>query len=369
MPESVTLKTGTGGTDVRDTHAAIRRGLVFLAERQMVQGEFLTYFGAAEDLEQWAIPDAVTFTTALIGTTLLPWREDSVVRSMLEKAAIFLKYQIMSSGTWSYYNKWSKYFTMVSADVDDTACISFFLREMGVPFPDNREMFLDNRNREGLFYTWFVFRFQRSNNPHYWRVVLREFKRPFQTIYFWKKMETSRNGIHPIVNANVLFYFGRDPCTSPVIDWLLAIIAENREVRCDPWYPNPFVVYYAIARNYANGIWELEPARTPICHRITGAVAANGSIGNRPLNTALALTTLLWFHYHGPEIDAAACYLLSSQSATGSWRRQLLISGGPSFALGWGSEEISSALCVEALGFYLRTKTENVPERSWHEMA
>lgn len=357
MQDAAILRTGATEPKTERVDAAIRRGLMFLAERQMLQGEFLTYLGTGEDLEGWAVPDAVTFTTALVGTVLLPWRDDPVVSPMLEKAAAFLKYQIISSGTWNYYAKWSKYFRMVPCDSDDTACISFFLREMGVPFPGNREMLLSNRNPEGLFYTWFVFRFSRSKNINYWKTVLREWKRPLQTLYFWKRMAAGRNTVHPIVNANVLFYLGRDWCTRPVIGWLLKIVAENREATCDPWYHNPFFVWYMITRNYARGIRELRPAGPLIRERILATAEANGCIGGRPLNTALALTTLLWFRCTDPEIHAAARYLLDCQFRRGSWARQMVIRGGASARVGWGSEELSTALCLEALRLYRQMKT------------
>jgi hypothetical protein len=354
--------------DMGATHAAIRKGLHFLAEHQLHHGEFCTYMGGHEDLKQWVVPDPITFSTAIIGTLLLPWKNDRLVRPMLDKAAGFLKYQIMRSGTWSFYTKWSPYFSMVPADTDDTACISFFLREMGVDFPDNRAMLLDNRHRNGLFYTWFTFRFQRSHHTGYWKLVLREFKRPYKMLLFWRKGEAAKNDVDTVVNANILYYLGREWFTRPIIGHLLRIIAENREGDCDKWYRNPLVVYYVIARNYARGIRELRPAAEAIRQRLLRMAKPDGRIGNLPADTALALTTLLWFGCRNPETDAAAAYILSCQNSNGSWARQAMAWAGPSTTIGWGSEEVSTAFCLEALALYRGMEADKT-RTSLREMA
>jgi hypothetical protein len=346
------------------THAATRKGLHFLAEHQLHHGEFCTYMGRGEDLKEWAIPDAVTFTTSIIGLLLLPWKDDPVVKPMLEKAAGFLKYQMMRGGAWSFYTKWNVYFPVVPADIDDTVCVRFFLREMGVQFPDNRDILLDNRNSKGLFYTWFTFRFQRSRNTEYWKLVLRGFKRPYKMLRLWRKGEAAKNDVDAVVNANILYYAGRQWFTRPIIGYLLKIIAENREGDCDKWYRNPLIVYYAIARNYARGIGELKPAAETIRQRLLRLAKPDGRIGNLPADTALAITTLLWLGYRDPETDAAAAYLLCRQNSNGSWERQVMAWSGPSQTIGWGSEEVSTALCIEALALYARMKREKMRETS-----
>ena len=165
---------------------------------------------------------------------------------------------------------------------------------------------------------------------------------------FWRH-EAGRYDIDAVVNANVLYYLGDIEETQPVIEYLLRIIAENREADCDTWYRNPFSVYYFFSRNYYAGISRLEPMRQPVIDRILAQSKPDGRIGETPLDTALAACTLLNFNYTGHALDKAIGFLISSQRETGEWERRILYYGGPKKLSGYGSEELTTGFCVEAL--------------------
>jgi hypothetical protein len=357
-------------TEMKHIDTAIERGISFLAEHQFHHGEFCTYMGAGEALTEWCIPDSSNFSTAVICTFLLPLKDHPSVDVMFKKASSFLRYQMMRGGVWNYFTVWHKLFPICPADADDTACISAFLKEMQHPFPDNTPMLLANRNKKGLYYTWFTLRFNRSRNITYWKLLLRELKHPFKNIYFWYKNEGSKNDIDAVVNANVLYYLGLNEDTAPIVPFLLKIIDNHEETNCDKWYRNPFVVYYAIARNYQKGIAALADAIYPITERILSAVRTNGSIGNSSADTAMAIVTLLNFNHSTIVLENAVAYLLNMQATNGSWERCALSWIGPKQKIGFGSEELTTSLCLEALARYRQLKAqERSIEKALHEVS
>jgi hypothetical protein len=72
-------------------------------------------------------------------------------------------------------------------------------------------------------------------------------------------------------------------------------------------------------------------------------------IGKSIVETALAVSSLLNFNHTCPEIGLAVDFLLRSQNESGNWPRWVFYYGGPKRLSTWGSEELTTALCLEAL--------------------
>lgn len=355
--------------NIDDIDQTINKGIQFLAEHQFHHGQFCIYVGAKEDLNEWCFPESINFSTALIGTFLLPLKGNVLVDTMLKKAADFLRYQMMRGGTWNYFTNLHKLFPLCPVDVDDTVCISFFLKEMGYSFPDNIPLLLANRNKKGLFYTWFTLRFNTSKNSTYWKLLLRELKYPLKSLGFWRSFECSKNDIDGVVNANLLYYLGENEHTTPIIPFLLQIIEEHKEADCDKWYRDPFTFYYFLSRNYYRGISALRPAKESIRQRILGSVHSDGSMGFSVLDTALAVNTLFNFNIEIIEIEQAINYLIKMQDMTGLWARSALYYGSSSKKIGFGSEELTTALCLEALARYRESITkQKTNDKQLHEV-
>lgn len=352
---------------------AIEKGISFLAEHQFHHGEFCVYMGEGDYLEKWCIPDSTTFTSAMIGTLLLPLKEDPTVENMLKKIVPFLQYQKMRGGVWNYFTKWHKLFSICPPDIDSTVCISSFLKDMNAPFPDNISMLLANRNKKGLFYTWFTMRFSlnKYKGVTYWKLILRELKHPIKSMMLWRKGLCKRTDIDIVVNANVLFYLGFNKYTAPIINLLVKTINEEKENSCDKWYKNPFEAYYFISRNYKNGITELDLVRNLITERILASAQDDGRLGISPLDTALGISTLINFNYTNHYVlDKSTDYLIKNQAANGSWRIEALCGSGYVSPVVWGSEELSTAVSLEALALYRKYKAAQItPESFLHEIS
>jgi len=333
---------------------SISKGIDYLYHHQYPNGEFCVYISGDDAMEGWNHPDSSNFGPALIGSSLLFLKEYPKVEEILDKTAAFLRYQMARGGTWHHYTNLHYLRSLCPLDVDDTSCISDFLRKRNIDFPrdDNRALLLANRRKDGLFYTWFTFRFRPNSNKTYWRIALKEFRHPVKSFLFWRSAECGRYDVDSIVNANVLYYLGDQETTQPVIDLLIKLIEEGREGDCDKWYLNPFTAYYFISRNYYAGITKLEPTRKAIIDRIILQFKKDGSFGESVADTALAACSLMNFNYSSSELTKAMQYLIKAQKETGEWERRRIYYMGPSKTVGSGSEELTTAFCLEALERY-----------------
>jgi hypothetical protein len=328
--------------------AGVERGLEFLRRSQLPSGEFKVYMSPDLNLERDCVFDSSPFPAALIAYAL-DSADPAAVGDILDKALGFLLSEMEGPGLWRYWTKRHQGHSAIPHDLDDTACASFVLRRHGVPFPSNLKFIFANRTPEGLFYTWVTARWPLPPVPSYWRVVLGQWLHALKVYYFWKTGEAVRHDVDGVVNANVLFYVGERPETSPVIDYLLDVFRRGEEGRCDGWYANRFMFYYAVSRNFHAGVAALGVVRDESVARIVGAAEPDGSIGGSVLNTALAACALLYWRSSPPELERAVRFLLAAQREDGSWPRAAVYYSGPKKLYGWGSEELITGFCLEAL--------------------
>jgi hypothetical protein len=330
--------------------AGIGRGIEFLRRSQLPSGEFKVFMSPDLSLERDCFLDSSLFPAALIAYAL-GFADPAAVGDILDKALGFLLAEMEGPGLWRYWTKRHQTHSTSPPDLDDTACASFVLRRHNVPFPPNLKLILANRSREGLFYTWLTARWPLPPVPSYWRVVLSQWRHPRRLSYFWT-LEPNRHDVDCVVNANVLFYVGEAPETRPVIDYLLNVLRRGEEGRCDGWYANRFTFHYALSRNFHAGVAALGEVRDESVARIVGAAKPDGSIGDGVLNTALAACTLLYWQSSPPELERAVRLLLAEQRADGSWPRAAVYYSGPEKHYGFGSEELITGFCLEALLHY-----------------
>lgn len=333
---------------------AIERGLTFLHQHQLADGQFASYCAPDPPMQQIWFSDNAVFPTALVAHCLLPATAHPLADEMLTRCTTFFRNQMHYGGLWNHFTDVHRLRPLCALDLDDTACVSAVLRARGVacPVPTNEPLLLLNRNRQGLFYTWFVPRLRWIPSRTYWRVTLAELLRPLETLLYWRSVEASRNDVDGVVNANVLYYLGERPETQPAIDLLLRLIATRQEGTCDLWYRDAMFVYYSFTRCYHAGIRRLEPLRQPIIDRILAQAQPDGRLGNTLADTAWAVCSLLNLGAYPPELAAAVHCIRQAQSPLGEWPRWLLYYGGPKLLVGWGSEEMTTGFCLEALVRY-----------------
>lgn len=337
---------------MKDRISAIDRSLTFLSARQLSSGQFPIQFTAHYKPDVPVIDDSSPFATSHIVYSLgfLP---SSEVQPMLDRAMAYLLSEMTSVGLWRYWNRdavWEgrRIFSFIPADLDDTANHSWLLRRHCIAFPDNRHLVLNNRDTQGRFYTWFVPRLSATAGLRYWRAVLGEVTLARMTI-FWKTTEAAYNDVDAVVNANVLLYLGERPETIPVVEWLARIVEDGREAESDKWYRDIFTFYYALSRCHHVGIHGFAHLRERIRDRLEAEVRGDGSIGENPMQTALALNTLFNMGIDAPFTGPATTHLLAVQAEDGSWPATPYYYGGPQKSVSWGSRELTTGLCLEAL--------------------
>jgi len=338
---------------------AIKKGITYLRQHQFPNGEFCCYIGHEDHLKD-TIPYSTVFPTSLICYSLLKLSHFQEVKEILGLSGTFLQFQSMRGGVWNNFTTWSPLFPLCPADVDNTSCASKVLQATGREYTDNRKILLANRAKSGLFYTWYTLRPNTVQDKNYWMLLLREYKNPIGALLFWHKFECNRNDIDAVVNANVLFYLGLDQSTAPIVKYLLEIIANHKEEDCDLWYRNPFSIYYFFSRIYNEGIKELEPLKQPIIERIVSTVKADGSLGNCVLDTAFGIISLLHLNYQGSIVEQAVEYLMINQGLHGDWPRWAVFYGGPKKLSCFGSEELTTGFCLEALALYQIQNDEGI---------
>jgi hypothetical protein len=235
--------------------------------------------------------------------------------TMTNRAISFLTDEMSGPGLFQYYT--SKNSNSIEFDLDDTACASVALQRSHplVAGGYNVEYFLENRNEAGLFYTWVG-------------------------------EAVPENDVDSIVNANVVLYLGDRDETRSTCRYLIETIESSRESDSYHHYLDDVTLYYAVSRAYAHGASSLSGAREAIIEKVLQLSKDDGSFGDE-LATACAVCSLANFEYDGvTRLRDAARYLEEQQSANGSWRRVAMYFQPGRY---YGSEELTTALCLEAL--------------------
>lgn len=310
--------------------AAIAAGLAFLSRSQRPTGELMVKTWAPARPE-W-VWDPSVFGTALIAQSLIAVPGTEALRS---PACDFIESHRERFGVWRHWTRGHAQFHYVPPDLDDTAMACVALGQNGRPVPRNRALLVANRDPRGLFFSWISLRKRWVPNVAYWWISLVHMRHPVHSIRFYHITPSERWDVDAVVNANVLYYLGRSPETEPVVPFLIRVLREQRETACDKWYDNPFVVWYFFSRALrAAG----EDAAAIVLERLHGAAPQSA------LEHALAMCVQLdWNERPGDELVRA---LLDAQLPTGAWPLAPVYKGRN---VRWGSEELTTGFCIEAL--------------------
>jgi hypothetical protein len=306
--------------------AGYARGLSFLEATQRPDGRFPTYYWRIDD------PSLITsvrsvFTVSQILYSLARGYPREASHGVAERAAAYLLAEREPPGLWRYYGKAGA--SVLSPDVDDTSLAWAALASLGYPIaPEALADLLASRNDAGLFNTWI-------GDPSTWVGV------------------DSRD-TDLVVNLNALLAFslaGRS-----VDEVCRAAVATARRASFDGisvYYPSPLAFTYALSRAYADGRAAcLTDAIRPVRLVALAAQRADGGWGN-DLETALGLLTLLNAGYHGEVLERGIRVLLDRQAADGGWAIAPAYRAAV-LPLHYGSRALTTAMCLEAIGKYLR---------------
>lgn len=307
---------------------SIDKAIGFLYENQLNNGAFKIFACFHENLEQCTSnASSSVFVTASITYSLLNLKGNEIVDEITSRTLEFLINSQRSGGLWGVYRYGND--TQVTPDSDDTSIVSAVLMLFNKSFDENLGTYSKYRDDGNL-------------------------------IYLWMNDDTrGRNLIDCEVNSNVLFYFGiRKKQDKNICDFVndkirtsyytCCVYCENRNNE-----KNPLPLFYMVARAYKHGNPCLGTSKEHIIEEILALQKTDGSFGNEQ-DTAFALNALLNFDYFGIEINHGIKNLLEKQRPDGSWGLYILYLGPAPY---YGSEELTTALALEALEKYGKLKT------------
>ena len=251
--------------------------------------------------------------------------DEARAKAMCTATRAYLAKTIEYPGFWRYYRH-------LPQDLDSTTLCSLVIgTHPWILLGRNVPGILANRDKEGRFRTWML----AKDEPNV--------------------VATFRFEADPVVNANVIAYLGDHAETRGAQRWLEDLITEDGLEGSSKWYPDTVAIYYAITRAMIRARPALDRLRPVIADRILGLQDKQGEFGNI-LQTAQAVSAL----YNIGRVESIVAKrqverLMDSQRDDGSWP-ELLAFGDQSLKwgavgqIGHGSESVTSAFCVEALG-------------------
>ena len=325
-PESAAsgLRSVSPETLAEAIRESIRRGLVFVESTLDENGAWpcIRFNVADPDIPRHF--ERPAFVSALC-VLALESCGDARARSICAATRTHLVNTMEYPGLWRYYRH-------LPQDLDSTALCSLVLASHPwMLLGRNAPRILANRDDEGRFLTWAL----AEDEPGV--------------------VSTFRIEADPVVNANVIAYLGDHPETSDAKAWLEGLVTLGSLDGSSKWYPDTAAIYYAITRAMIRARPALDQLRPVLTNRILSLRDDRGEFGN-VLRTAQAVSAL--YNVGGLDrIDAKreAERFLGSQREDGSWS-ELLAFGDQSLKwgvvgqIGHGSESVTSAFCIEALG-------------------
>ncbi len=325
----------------------IDRAVRALRARIPESGEIPVYTSFHPDFRTPHEPDPSIFPTALAAQALAECPEAA---DLAERCRAFLSAERDRTGGWSHWPRHHPLANWLPPDLDDTACAADALRD-ATQSESVARLLLGNRRRDGLFLTWIIPRFSSIQAlGQMMRTGLQLRKLPGLVALF-RKTSARPGDVDAVVNANCLNYLGDRPETWPVRRFILRVILEEREAVCDKWYDDEHAVRYFFSRALARGGMS-DAERASLGKRTQAAIAKT------PLQLACKAITLVHCGVREPSI---ARRLASLQRLDGLWDAAALYHGGrlrdrtgrflPKHpdTPHWGSEELTTALCVEAM--------------------
>lgn len=334
-----------------DCLQAVRRGVEFLRKNQLANGEFVTLAGPDPDFRGPSERDPSNFSTMHVASSLLASGVPDGAE-LARRAGEFLFAQMLPGGLWRFWTHEHPGSRGMPPDVDDTVCITHLLERMGYSLPDNLATLAANRSADGLFFTWIMPRARFLYRPRTWPALCHFMRnhRSIATFFRSGKEPPQRNGIDAVVNANALLVCSDEPYAAAIVSWLAQLIEKGVAAQSDRWYQSDLSFFYAVARAFESGRTVLAPLGPMV-------VAGLKTLSCRtllPLETAQLFCAAFALNWHDESLDRLVGTLLASQNADGSWNARAHYYGGYARARAWGSAELTTGFCVEALGRYLK---------------
>lgn len=303
-----------------------KRGLAFLAEQQQPSGCFASFSSAQITPFVAQKTYYTTFAPALI-LSALQTVESSIADDIRNRLATFLLAQKSQHWSFNYWVRGSEEAAQLPYpdDLDDTFCALAALWQhdsqivSGTGLAHAVKLLLATESQLGGPYrTWLV---SKDSDK------------------IWLDVDLA-------VNANIAYFLGlaADPLPNLTAYMERAIV---RRRFASPYYPTPYPLVYYIARAYTG-------AQKPLLATFLLQLReADGNWGT-PLQTALAVSSLLRLDVPKKELAKAITYLKRAQQTDGSWPAEAFCLDPAQVGVSYynGAAALTTSFALEALSLY-----------------
>jgi hypothetical protein len=162
-------------------------------------------------------------------------------------------------------------------------------------------------------------------------------------------MHIDRDDVDPVVNANALLYLGQSRDTLPAIHFIIDTVLHE-PAAWSLYYEDILALYYAVARAFRHS----SPRLSVLGEHIVARIRERGERPERlnPLQAAMAASAVLTFDPTAGPPENLLHLILDAQRADGGWKAY------PFYKV-WGSEELTTGLCLEVLARCRQMKAES----------
>lgn len=306
----------------------IDKGIAYLTNQQQKDGSFLSFSTTNKRSFKNAKKYHSTFPSSLILSCLCSLEETPEIKRIKDRLATFLLSQKSKHWSFNYWTRNSKEAKTLPYpdDLDDTFCALVALYQYNPELIDGSAMAkivtlltAVEKKEGGPYRTWLV---------------------PHDADKVWKDVDL-------VANSNIAYFLSLQDVSLPSIDALIesAIKTENY---VSPYYPSIYPVIYFISRFYKG-------KKTKKIRDFLLSKRDASEKWDNPLNTALAISSLLNFGASLGKLKKSIVYLTTRQRH-GSWQPYAFCIDPAIKRKTYcaGSSALTTAFCLEVIGKYLQ---------------
>jgi hypothetical protein len=326
----------------------IDKVIPFIIAQQESDGSFPTWesYPVVNPAAGWTLlPDPSPFITANILFSLTQLN-DPRLKKTVAKGAESLLASKEGQGFWRFWPVKSKQHPL-PLDMDDTCIALSVLNRCGYDF-NVRSVLLNNQNAYGYFETWLQPRLSTLLiSPDIAYSFFKDYllARPTHKLKYF-----AYNDKEPAIAANALLYLGENDQTKACIDRIIQEVTTGAMPR--KFYDDDIVIYFHIARAYANGVHSFKELGPIMAENIRNRFAGDNE---NDMLRAMAANILLDYKLELALAKHLLQSIASGKSFPDKWVTDAYFCSNDKNFLA-GSPDLTAAVFVEACAKLNRLK-------------